>query len=395
MFRREAPGKPWQIVSENEALPAGDLLIGLTGSTLASANGAVHLKFDSDLAGISPYPIVETAVTLGDPAGADMDVTLDRGRVDLTNHKEKGGASVRLHVRKETWTLQLAEPGSSIAIELYGRWPAGVPFTKEPGPKDVPTADMVLLVLNGQVTLKGCGCEHLLTAPPGPATIEWDSVTGQDPTPHRLEKLPAWAKKAGEQTEEARKKKAIQAQMRQRLLETKSIDKVLDELINSDDPMARRLAVVAMGAFDDLKRLGEALSKTTHQDVWDNGVLVLRHWIGRGPGQDQRLYQGLIDRANYSPIQAEAALQLLHSFGEADLARPETYQMLIDYLGHDKLAIRGLANWHLYRLVPAGREIGYSPMASKEERDAAIAKWRKLVPKGTVPSAAKPAEKKK
>jgi hypothetical protein len=49
---------------------------------------------------------------------------------------------------------------------------------------------------------------------------------------------------------------------------------------------------------------------------------------------------------------AENILQLLHSFSDADLAQPETCEVLIDYLAHARLAIRGLAYWHLYRLVP-------------------------------------------
>ena len=31
-----------------------------------------------------------------------------------------------------------------------------------------------------------------MSAPPGPAFIEWDSVTGMDDSPQRLEELPAW-----------------------------------------------------------------------------------------------------------------------------------------------------------------------------------------------------------
>jgi hypothetical protein len=94
-------------------------------------------------------------------------------------------------------------------------------------------------------------------------------------------------------------------------------------------------------------------------------------------------------------VDAETVLQLLHSYGEEDLARPELYETLIDYLGHDKLAVRGLAYWHLVRLVPAGKDFGYNPQDSKESRDAAIKKWRKLIPAGQMPSRVKPTAGKK
>jgi len=119
--------------------------------------------------------------------------------------------------------------------------------------------------------------------------------------------------------------------------------------------------------------------------VWDNAVVVLRGWIGRGPGQDMILYQRLIDKRNYTPNQASATLNLLHSYGEEDLARPETYEMLMDYMESDKQAMRGLAYWHLSRLVPEGKKFNYEPQDSKEKREAALKEWRKLIPAGKLP----------
>lgn len=140
-----------------------------------------------------------------------------------------------------------------------------------------------------------------------------------------------------------------------------------------------------MGALDQLPQLGEAMRNAKHLDVWDNGVLALRHWIGRGPGQDLKLYQGLIDSKRYTPAQAATVLNLLHSFGEDDLAHPETYEALLKYMENDNLAIRGLAYWHLSRLVPAGKKFGFNPMAPKEEREKALKEWHNLIPEGKMP----------
>jgi hypothetical protein len=78
-------------------------------------------------------------------------------------------------------------------------------------------------------------------------------------------------------------------------------------------------------------------------------------------------------------------LQLLHSFGDEDLARPETYEVLIDYLDHEQLSIRYLANWHLVRLAPAGKKIEYKALDPKEKRAQAVAEWKKLIPTGKLP----------
>ena len=77
-------------------------------------------------------------------------------------------------------------------------------------------------------------------------------------------------------------------------------------------------------------------------------------------------------------------LELLHDFGDDDLARPVTYEMLINLLNSDKRFIRGLAYWHLSRLVPEGKKFGYDPFA-RRRRDAAVKKWKELIPDGKLP----------
>jgi len=324
---------------------------------------------------------------------ADLDFTLDRGRAQVVNRKETGPVHVRLRVRNETWDLTLQEPGASMAFEIYGRWPRGVPFSKVADPKHVPVASLVMLVLKGEVGLKHGGIEHGLSAPPGPALIEWDSVVGQDQAPQRLEKLPDWATAGIAETPNAKARKAALDRFRQAVL-SRPPEEVLEEFLSSDNEKDRRLGVYALAALDDLPRLGKAMRETKYPDVLDNGILALRHWIGRCPGQDQILYKRLVEVNKLKPVHAETVMQLLHSFGDDQLARPETYQTLIDYLDHDVLPIRALANWHLVRLVPAGKKIGYNPQGTKEEREETAGQWRKLVPSGQVPSRAKPEEKK-
>jgi hypothetical protein len=394
IFRRAGGfGKPWHVVDEKEGLPAGDMLLGLPLAAIDSSNGAIHVTFLSDLDELSPYPVKENAIVLWDNAKVDFEFTLDRGRVDLINTKQKGEANVRVHIRDAIWDLALETPGTRVALETYGRWPRGARFTKTPGPKDAPTTELAILVLKGEAALKHKDMHFALKAPPGPALIQWDSVTGMDDTPMKLDKLPPWAASGSEDTPRAKVKKAALDAFRQDAA-SKPIGEVLDELVSSDDAYQRKLAIMASAAFDDLERLGKALREAKHPDVWDNGVLALRQWIGRGPGQDMILYKGLLEKAKLNPVQAETVMQLLHSFSDEDLANPALYQTLIDYLSHDQLAIRGLANWHLYRLVPEGRDFGYNPLAPKEDRDKAIAKWKLLIPVGKMPPAPKSVEKK-
>jgi hypothetical protein len=394
MLRREKSQTPWKIVNKKETLYSGDLLVGMPDAQLVSRNGAVRLDFLSDLDKNSPYPIHESAVKLHPNSKVDLDLTLDRGRIDLVNVKKKGEAHVHVRVWKDTWELTLEEPGAAIALELYGRWPAGSTFQRKPGPNDVPTANLILLVLKGEAHVEHRGFEHTLKAPPGPAMIEWDSVSGAEDTPEPVKRLPAWADPDGKETRLAKMKKAVLERFRKAMI-AKGIDGAVQEFLNSDKVPDRTLALYVMGALDDLPDLGKALREAKHPDVWEYGVLALRHWIGRAPGHDQLLYEGLRKLRHYSEVDAETTVQLLHSFGEGDLCHPETYEMLIDYLGHDKLAVRGLAYWHLSRLVPEGRKFGYNPLDPKKKRDAAVARWRKLIPHCKMPPKQKPEKEKK
>src|SRR5262245_47770910 len=83
LLSRLADATTWRVVSEKDELHAGELLVGGPGVALRTCNGAVRLSFLGELAGTSTNPTRETAVILHDSPDYDLDVTLDRGRIDL------------------------------------------------------------------------------------------------------------------------------------------------------------------------------------------------------------------------------------------------------------------------------------------------------------------------
>jgi hypothetical protein len=378
VFARRKPDQDWLVLKAHGDIHAEEMLLGLPGAVLTTGKGAVRLSLLCDLAGNSPYPILEAAVVLHASTEYDLDFTLDRGRVDITNLKEKGSARVRIRFHDQQWEATLTEPGTRIALELYGRWGKGVPFRKEPGPKDVPAADLLLLVRKGQVELTHGLCSHLMSAPPGPALFHWDNSGSSEEAPQRLDKLPDWAATEESDNEHAQRLKKNIEKLRQKVLQS-SPREAARAFAKSDDAGERRAGVVSLGALDDLEGLSEVFTATKYPDAWDLAVVVVRHWMGRKPGQDQINYQFLLTKRRYTPAQAAGVMQLLHSFGEAELAQPELYTTLVRYLDNDVLGIRGLAHWHLVRLVPAGKDINYNPLDPKDQRDKARAQWKKLI----------------
>jgi len=374
-------GKAWQPVKAGEALAPEALLVALPKAEIVSKNGAVKLVMLADVGQRTPLPVLEPAVTLHANDAADLDFTFDRGLIGLKNLKKAGAAKVRIRLPGETWELTLQEPETTAVLEIYGRHPPGAPQVLK-GKVEPPASEVYLLMLKGQGFLDVGPKGFRITAPPGPAAVHWDTVT-REPEVRRLEKLPE-----GVRPLDDKESKVYQAicHCASALEQEKDLGAVLDRLLKSDAKVDRLLGVTAAGALDDLPRVLNALADPKHADLRDHTVLVLRSWIGRGPGQVEKLHDAL-RAAKYSEVQARTIIRLLFGFSGEERRDPTTYDLLINYLKHSKLPVRELARWHLFRLTPLGHEIPYDAAAPAAERQRAYDAWRARVPEGKLPPA--------
>ena len=154
LLLREAPGKPWQIVEQNKEVFTGDLLMGGHDGAVDSKDGTVRLIVVGDVDARSPLPIHETAFVLHEAKDVDFDLTLERGRIRLINLKKAGAAKVRVRVRGHGGEATLTDPGATLSVEVYGRWPRGMPFRKEPKAGEEPALLFTLLAIKGDIALK-------------------------------------------------------------------------------------------------------------------------------------------------------------------------------------------------------------------------------------------------
>ena len=388
-LRRTAPASAFEPLPANATVAAGELLVALPGATLISANGSVGLTCRADFEGTSPLPVLETALALDQPAGVDLDVTLDRGRIDLVNRTPSGRAVVRVKFGPLRWVVGLDTPGTRAAVEVISRWPAGSAFHRVPTDGHDPTGAAVLVVLAGTASVSDGRTTLALSAPPGPAMVEWASLDARPLTAIRLDALPAWADST--RVSPAVKEARDAAEVLRTGLAAGPVGSALDMALASAKPAEKRVGLIAAGATDDLDRLTRSVAEGADPALWDFGVSVLRHWVGRGPGQDLMLFKYLVGVRQYTPAQAETVVRLLHGFSPEDRARPETYEVLIEYLQNDQAAVRNLAAWHLARLAPAGRTIGFRPSATRAECEAAYKAWKNVIPTGQVPAEPKTA----
>src|SRR5436853_291004 len=92
---QRGPDKGWLTPMLYDFIPAGAQLVTLPGARaiLDVQEGDVRLIMAGNLPEFSPPPVLESDVILYQPAaGHDLELTLERGRVLVENHKEMGAA---------------------------------------------------------------------------------------------------------------------------------------------------------------------------------------------------------------------------------------------------------------------------------------------------------------
>lgn len=386
-------GQPWRTVGQGAELSSRDLLLALPGmkAGLETSPRAVELTLWGNLPEMSAFHGLQSAVILHDSRAFDLDFTLRRGRVLVANRKEKGPARVWLRVDGAAFQLTLTEPGDAVCLGLYSFWPRGVSFTLSPRAEAVPVHTLHFLVLKGEVDVKVNGTQHGLSAPPGPASFHWDSVNGAEAGARRRRQVEAWADPSRPPPSSAkalievidRYKTAVKDKEPRTVL-FDLLDAASNEREREQAKAKAEFAVFGLAAINDIDRVMQALEGPRQAEVRQAAVIALRHWIGAAAGRDRQLYRFLMDQRRYSKAQAATVLQLLHSAFAA--AEPDTYETLIAYLRHQKLAIRTLAWWQLSHLVPKEVAVPYDPAASPEERAKAYAAWKKAIPSGSLPS---------
>jgi uncharacterized protein (TIGR03000 family) len=384
-------GQPFTRYEKGDTLFSRDLLVAIPGLKVNIEPDSKNVKLTlwGNLPGLSDSPVLESAVVLHDSRAYDLDFTLVHGRVVLTNSRKEGAARVWLRTESGGVELALPEPGDSVAIEIYGRWPSGVPFSLKS--KAAPVRLWEVFSLKGRLEIKAGQTEYAMSAPPGPAYFHGSNVGGPSAGgPERRTALPSWANPDAEPTPLAKKIGLVLASYVGKLQSTDP-DEVAAQLLvlaekDKDAERAatlRQMVISAMAAGDEVGKVANILNSSKHEDARKAAVVSLRHWIGAREGRDEKLYNILQQQLGFTKNEAEAVMDLLHSPFSPEQA--ETYETLITYLRHRRQAVRELAAWHLYRLAPTGRTIHFDASAPAAERDKAADEWKKLIPAGDLP----------
>ncbi len=404
------PGKSaWQRLTAGAQVFTTDDLVSLPGyqSELdLGPDGGAHLLLHGHVPEYSAFVVMdllmESAVQLHQPdAGFDMDLTLDRGRIYLSNHKAEGPVNVRLRFANQVWDLALLEPGTEIGVDLFKFYAGDIDYRAgEP-----PIQEAMWYLITGRAGIKFDAGEY--GDLPAPAFIRWDNKGPRATDPQRVAPtaLPglttAWNKTPPAGTSKADTDR-IQL-MRDALLslsgimsEKKAVDSALLEARQREDaPMLRILAIYSFGAVDAIDKLLDVLCNDDaepHAADRNAAVLTLRRWLARDVDNGNRLFDakkdaGLLMNYDKRTSDAQTALDFLHDFSKEDAANPATFDLLVLRLRSDQLAVRELAYWQLLHLSLGAKVAlpAYNAGWSEDQRNAAADAWKALIGKDLPP----------
>lgn len=374
---------------------SGRTLVSLPGCrSVVNTPGGVRLTLWGNLTEVLPIGINESVVELHQHPVLDTDMTLKRGRILLTSLREDRPALARVRFAnptnpnaKEHMDIKLAQKGTEVLIDRFSRFSPNEKFYVDPkhANRIGPMADMGIFVLSGDVELKFGDVTFGMEAPPGRASLMWNSQAGLQ-TPTRLDAVPDFLSATPPLFKGLDAKARSEMQRARDDLSTslsgKSIDVGLREARASNDPYIRQLAVRSFGAIDDVRNLLDSL-EDKQPNVRGAAILTARHWIAAERDNDYVFFEVL--KLKYTPTESEKVMDLLHDISDRQLMMPETYELLIDSLDNPRLIIRQLAQSHLYAIVAEGRGIAYAADADQESRRKAQAAWRQKIPPGQLP----------
>jgi pSer/pThr/pTyr-binding forkhead associated (FHA) protein len=403
LLQRQGEAFPWVVLRPEEPVSTAQTLVSLPGYwSLIALDSGVHLTLWGNLPEFSAAPpVLESVVMLYAPSEkTDLDFTLDRGRVVVTNRKEPAAAAhVRVRFLGESWDLELADDRSEAALQLWG-----IPQRATAGAGRAAPPTFLELFTKGRVRV---------TTRPGKVLdlgdrsyVRWLNQDAAPPDRTDLPELPRWWA-----TKPDRKSKDVEKALRS-LLDWRDlltgpgprpgekkppaedaeplVARVKKQVQDVNDPDNQDVGVFFLAALDEVEPLVDLLGEKDKPNVRGTARYALQTWLSRG-GQHADELKRILERRGVGD--ADLVVRLMHFYPPEALTRRETYEELAHNLDNGTLAVRDLAFWHLLQLVVGGflpreaAEIAYNPTWDAEKRKAGVERWRQLVASAPLPAA--------
>jgi hypothetical protein len=415
----------WLRINDETPIVGGRRLVSLSGSkSIVALNSGVELTLWGNLPQVTLDPTVaESRLILHANAQLDADLTLERGRIILRNKKADGkDALIRVRFDNPTTAKPTEEyfditlNGADAAVVVERACRLDEPFFEKP--EDVnragPTAFMTIFAYNASASIRFGQHSETVSKQQKPI-LQWISRQGILGAPQNAKAMtPPWidgmptlksddaklardkAVKAHETLAKLAEKKVIGvalAEMQESVQSAAAREMARDKVPSMDTFANWRHILTSRAAIDDVTHIYEDFQQEK-TPIWIRGAClqVLRQWLTWNRENDYVLLEALRDYHGKQPVRVKI-MELLHPISDRDAGDPARYQLLIDGLDNELLAIRTLSHAHLLQLIPAAApqlvpqvaKIHYDPAMARTERAPALAQWRKLIPPGRLP----------
>ncbi len=373
--RKENDG--WMRLKPNSSVFTGDPVMSLPGyASEVRLECDVHLLLRGHLREFTPLLLVkdesgrernaaqvmdylqESVVVLHKPRDTDADLTLERGRLYLSNHKsnETRGLVVRLRFENKVWDLTLHQ-GAEVVVDLIK--------THIPGTV-VPLTLLKLFLLKGEAALALDRDRFPDLSEPERAYFAWSN---QNPSAYEHPQLSKqdvetatrvlYAKRPTVNTQQARDMELALRAIRDRMTVDKEPRIALQETLTNNQYSEHQLALYCFAALDEVKDLFDILGRADlpHGPDRDTAVTAIQRWLDHGPGQRDRLFdpntgKGLLrSDLGYTTEEAKRIVTLLREPTDEDIYSTKFYSALAQDLASDKVALAELGHWWLYRIA--------------------------------------------
>lgn len=318
-----------------------------------------------------PAIVSVTEPTQDQPLG----INLVRGRAILLPAETGSDAAgipamkTALTVQGTTWRLELLDATTRCGIEVIPREPRQ--FDEDFGTQGWSGR---LYVWSGGVKItNGEGQERTLLAPET-LILATDPVTTKPESPPPLSgDLPSWERKLSNLSQK-------NARLLEKEFASDEPPSAHDALLGMADSRVyeqSRLAVACLGLIGDYEMLLAVFDRNEHHESRVAAITGLRTWINQAPENRERLKAAL--EAKFVPKEVEVLYRLIWGYQEQDARDKATSEKLLNWLQHDRLAVRELACYHI-RLL-SNRKFEFDARGTQMQISTAVQKIARLFDK--------------
>ncbi len=303
-----------------------------------------------------------------------MGINLLRGRIILQPAEAAEAAAgapapvkLLLSIQGATWQLELADPATRCGIEVMPREPRQLE-------EDFATHGWSgnLYVWSGTVKLTSAeGQEQTLTAPDS-LVLATDPNNPQAASANSKD-LPNWDRRLSTIAQKNARLFADEFQA-----DELSAHDALLGLVDSRVYALSRLAVSCLGLVGDYEMMLEVLDRNEHHESRVAAIHCLRTWVNEDPENRVKLKAAIA--AKFYPEEVDVVYRLIWGYQEQDARSKQTSEQLVDWLEHDRLAVRELAWYYIKSLTNRKLEV-FDARGTPMHINAAVQKIRRILEK--------------